>query len=283
MADRKPPPKKFDLIHRGAREPTPWGTLTFVGLRVLDVPLQHALLLPAGLGTSLFARFGIASALPHLASTSTAVLQTGVPFIDKLGHPTSALLLLFAAGSSAKQIFWQTYLSKESFPAPAALAVSVYNTVVNSANSLLFLALATTSLRSRPLISVADPSSSSFELPLSTVVGALLYVAGIGLETVAECQRKKFKDSPENAGKVCKVGVWRWARHINYFGYSVWRGGYTMVATGWVGGVVVGLVQLLDLSHRAAGVLDEYCSNRYKEQWTQFKREVPYKIVPGIY
>ncbi|KAK6957639.1 hypothetical protein Daesc_000426 [Daldinia eschscholtzii] len=238
-SDRKPPAggaKKFDLIHRGDRSPTPWGTLTFVGLRLADIPLQHALLSPAaGLGTSLLSRVGVATVTP------AAVLSTGIPFVDSLGTPTNALLLLFACGSAAKQIYWQTVLSYESFPASAALAVAL------------------------------------------TLVGTAMFLFGISLETLSEAQRKAFKDSPENKGKVCKVGVWRWARHINYFGYSLWRGGYTMVATGWIGGLAFAAAQMWDLSHRAAAVLDEYCTDKYKEQWAQFKREVPYKIFPGVY
>lgn len=273
--------KKFDLIKRGDRTPTPLGTVTFIGLRTLDLPLQHALL--SGLGTSLISKAGLATALPP----STSILQTGVPFIDSLQHPNAVLLLAFATGSTAKQIYWLTRLSRESFPASAAATVSFFNTLVNSVNSLLFLTYATTSLRSWPVLSIPVSlpflSTERLDVPLSTIVGTLMYVAGITLETVSEQQRKAFKDAPENEGKVCKVGVWRWARHINYFGYSLWRGGYTMVATGWIGGLLMGGIQLWDLSTRAVGVLDEYCSNRYKDQWLQFKREVPYKVVPGVY
>ncbi|KAI0840698.1 hypothetical protein F5Y06DRAFT_228482 [Hypoxylon sp. FL0890] len=273
--------KKFDLIKRGEKKKTPSGTITFIGLRVLDLPLQHALL--SGLGATLISKAGLTPSIP----ASTSLLQTGIPLIDSLGHPTSALLFAFATGSTVKQIYWLTRLSKESFPTSAAATVALFNTLVNSVNSLLFLTFATTSLRSVPALSIPISlpflSSERIDVPLSTVVGTLMYVAGITLETVAEQQRKAFKDAPENEGKVCKVGVWRWARHINYFGYSLWRGGYTMVATGWIGGLLMGGFQLWDLSTRAVGVLDEYCSNRYKDQWMQFKREVPYKTVPWVY
>ncbi|KAI1470594.1 DUF1295-domain-containing protein [Daldinia caldariorum] len=278
--DPKPWYKKMDLIQRGDRSPTPWGTLTFVGLRLADIPLQHALLAPAAgsLGTSLLARAGVATVLP------AAVLNTGIPFLDSLGSPTGALLLLFACGSAAKQIYWQTVLSYESFPARAALAVALYNTLMNGANALLFRAAPTSALFSRPQVPLSLPFFSfPVHIPLTTIVGLGMYVSGLALETVSEAQRKAFKDRPENRGKVCKVGVWRWARHVNYLGYSLWRGGYTMVAAGWVAGLAVTFAQMWDLGHRAAGVLDDYCSEKYKEQWAQFKREVPYKILPGIY
>ncbi|KAI2637261.1 hypothetical protein GGS26DRAFT_479893 [Hypomontagnella submonticulosa] len=278
--------KKFDLINRGAREPTPWGTLTFVGLRAADVPLQHAL--QSGLGASLLSKLGLVVAVPVTSSAAAALLHTGVPALDALGHPTSALLVLMAAGSAAKQIYWQTALSFESFPVGPAAAVAAYNTVMNGLNSLLFLAFATTSLRSQPQVPIplpfiSGPGGETLYVPLSTMVGTLMYVVGLTLETVAERQRKVFKDAPENKGKVCKVGVWRWARHINYFGYSLWRGGFTMVATGWIGGLAMMSFQMYDLGQRAASVLDEYCTGKYKDQWIQFKREVPYKLIPGVW
>ncbi|KAI2620036.1 hypothetical protein GGR54DRAFT_639803 [Hypoxylon sp. NC1633] len=266
----EPKMKKYDLIDRANKSPTPGGRLTFIGLRALDLPWQHALL--TGLGTTLLQNRGI---------TATAVpltLHTGLPSIDALAHPTSLLLFLMAAGSAAKQVYWSQYLSSESFPAGAALWVSIYNTTMNSLSTFLFLALSTTSLRSTPTLPLG-----AARLPLSTVVGALMYVGGMAIETVAERQRRVFKDDPANAGKVCKVGLWGWARHINYLGYSLWRGGYMMVGGGWPAGLIMTAFELVDLSQRAVGVLDEYCAGRYKEQWAQFKREVPYKVIPGIY
>ncbi|KAI6086156.1 hypothetical protein F4821DRAFT_238981 [Hypoxylon rubiginosum] len=286
MAAPKPPPpkRKFDLINRGDKSSTPLGTLTFLGLRALDLPLQHTLLSPSGLGLTLLSRAGLAAALP----AGTQLLHTGLPLVDALGHPQSLLLFAMAAGSAAKQAYWLTVLSAESFPASAAFAVSALNSFWNGLNAVLFLALATSSLESRPLVSVPLPAvlgvpGNSLLVPLSAVVGTAMYVGGLTLETVAEQQRKAFKAAPENAGKVCKVGAWRWARHINYFGYALWRGGYAMAATGWVGGLAMTAFLVYDLSARAAAVLDDYCTNKYKEQWFQFKREVPYTIIPGVY
>ncbi|KAI0400639.1 hypothetical protein F4802DRAFT_475510 [Xylaria palmicola] len=310
MSERK---KHFDLIRRGEKKPTLSGTLTFVGLRLADIPLQHALLTPSpsGLGVRLLTSLGLRTVFTHtstaLPSSLLAPVATLVSTSTPYSHPsssssgaaagwltslppTSLLLLLMSAGSAAKQIYWHVSLSQDSFPASAAALVSLYNTVVNSANALLFLALGTTSLLSRPHLSLPFSSSSAttatagaLTLPWSTVVGTLLYVAGMAIETVSERQRAAFKARRENKGRVCMEGLWRWARHVNYFGYSLWRGGYCMVGAGWVGGIAMGLWQGWDLGHRAVAVQDEYCSNRYGEQWVRFKQEVPYRIIPGVY
>ncbi|KAI0965622.1 hypothetical protein F4678DRAFT_327664 [Xylaria arbuscula] len=312
MAERK---KHFDLIRRGEKKPTLLGTLTFVGLRLADIPLQHTLLshssptssAPGGLGVRILTSLGLRTIfthtstalpssllLPITALTSSPSSRSGYAALGWMAPlatltPTSLILLLMSAGSTAKQLYWHLALSQDSFPAPAAAAVSGYNTFVNSANALLFLALGTTSLLSRPRISFPFPSTTSatptevFTLPLSTIVGTLLYVAGMAIETISERQRAEFKSRVENKGKVCTEGLWRWARHVNYFGYALWRGGYCMVGSGWVGGLVMGVWQGWDLSSRAVEVNDEYCSNKYGEQWARFKREVPYRIVPGVY
>ncbi|KAI1273125.1 hypothetical protein F5Y07DRAFT_273974 [Xylaria sp. FL0933] len=330
MSDRK---KHFDLIRRGEKKPTLSGTLAFIGLRLADIPLQHALLshhsssptAPSspGLGVRILTSLGIRTIFTHTSTSLPSSLLLPITAFTSSSSsspsshlssekwtalaplanltPTSLILLLMATGSAAKQIYWHLALSQDSFPASAAVAVSGYNTLVNSANALLFLALGTTSLLSRPRISFSSPNTSasasgsgsgsgsasgsaaSFTLPLSTIVGTLLYITGMAIETVAERQRAQFKRRPENKGKVCKEGLWSWARHVNYFGYALWRGGYCMVGSGWIGGIIMGLWQGWDLSHRAVAVQDEYCSGRYGEQWVRFKQEVPYRIVPGVY
>ncbi|KAI1816972.1 hypothetical protein GGS20DRAFT_575185 [Poronia punctata] len=287
--------KPFDLIHRGEKNPTLSGQLTFIGLRLADIPLQRALLSAStsGPGVRLLTCLGLRTIFTH---TSTSVptsllmpMSAQYSFWPANLNPTGLILLFMSAGSAAKQIYWLLFTSEESFPPKTACAVSFYNSAVNSLNSLLFLWLATTSLRSAPRLSFTAPSSldpaahTHFMLPLSTIVGTLCYIAGLTIEALAERQRSCFKARPENKGKVCKVGLWSWARHINYFGYSLWRGGYAMVASGWIGGLAMGLWQGYDLSQRAVNVLDGYCGNKYGEQWVKFKRDVPYRIIPGVY
>ena len=55
------------------------------------------------------------------------------------------------------------------------------------------------------------------ELRLQDYLGALILLAGIAGEALADAQLKRFRDDPANAGRVCDVGLWRWSRHPNYF------------------------------------------------------------------
>ena len=52
---------------------------------------------------------------------------------------------------------------------------------------------------------------------LQDILGALILLAGIAGETLADAQLKHFRKDPANSGRVCDAGLWRWSRHPNYF------------------------------------------------------------------
>lgn len=54
-------------------------------------------------------------------------------------------------------------------------------------------------------------------LRLQDYIGAIIALAAIAGETVADGQLRAFKVHPAHAGLVCDVGLWRWSRHPNYF------------------------------------------------------------------
>lgn len=273
-----PPARKAnDIIARGVKKPNLAGTATMIGLRALDPLLQHQIL-SKGLGTSLLAKLGLST----VPLGTALVVKTGIAAIDSLGLSLPGLILLaMSVGSAAKQIFWLTYISNEDFPPSSAVFVSAYNSVANSANSLLFVAAATSAALSTSH-SIALPGTSA-SLPLPVAVGAALYAAGMFLEAGSEVQRKWFKDGPENAGRICTGGLWGWARHINYGGYTLWRTGYALAAGSWIAGLVVGSVQAVHFVRIGMGNLDYYMSNRYGEQWARYKQRVKWSLIPGIY
>ena len=68
-------------------------------------------------------------------------------------------------------------------------------------------------------------------LGLRDVLGALVLLAAIGGEAVADRQMKAFKGDPANRGKVCDTGLWSWSRHPNYL----------FEALGWIAYPVIAL------------------------------------------
>ncbi len=270
--------RESEFIRRGHYGSSPLSTATFVGLRALDPILQYHIIRPGGWGASLLANLGVATI------SSGVAVQTGIRAIDALGLSLPRwILLAMAAGSTAKQILWLTVLSNEEFPVPMAAMVSVYNTVMNSVNTLLFVAAATSaSGASSALPRIAIPGTG-ITLPLPCALGALMYAVGISVETISEAQRKAFKSRPENKGKICRVGLWKVARHVNYAGYAVWRTGFALASGGWIPAALIMGWQAYQLLTSGVGNLDPYMTGKYGEQWEQYKRDVPWKMFPGIY
>ncbi|KAF2087506.1 hypothetical protein K490DRAFT_65894 [Saccharata proteae CBS 121410] len=259
--------RRLDLIDRGSYKSTPIGTSLFVGLRALDPLLQYGIL-AHGVGSDLLHKMGLQTLPPGLP------IQTGISLIDNLGlSPYRLILLAMSVGSMLKQNYWLLFVSREEMPAHAAIKVSIFNTLCNSLNNLAF---------TTALLSASVSSDATFpQYPL--IVGSAMFIVGMGLEWISEIQRANFKKDPKNAGKPCTGGLWKLARHINYGGYSLWRGGFAMACMGWTAGAFATGFFMWDFATRAVIVLDEYCSKRYGEDWANFKEQTPYKLLPFIY
>lgn len=52
---------------------------------------------------------------------------------------------------------------------------------------------------------------------LGEVVGAMIWTFAVGGEAVADAQLAAFRARPENRGRTCQEGLWRFSRHPNYF------------------------------------------------------------------
>jgi protein-S-isoprenylcysteine O-methyltransferase Ste14 len=256
---------KRDFIARGSSTPTPAGTTAFVVARAIEPALQWAIL-GRGLGTPLLHSLGLRTLPAGLPG------HTGVAVIDALGlSPYRLVLFGMAVGAAVKQNIWVTALSGEPMPVKAALAVGTFNAVFNSINSYAFLVGATSA-----------STESDFPQP-ALMIGSGLYVVGILAELVSEVQRKRFKSDPKNKGKAYTGGLWQYARHINYGGYTLWRVGYAIAGGGYVLGALVGAFFLTDFATRAVPALDEYCEKRYGEAWGKFKAQTRWKLIPFVY
>nr|GME03471.1 DUF1295 domain-containing protein [Ipomoea batatas] len=74
-------------------------------------------------------------------------------------------------------------------------------------------------------VTVVNASDNQPSLQARDIIGWIMWVFGIIVEVTADQQKLAFKNSPENRGKWCDVGVWKYSRHPNYFGEIVlWWG-----------------------------------------------------------
>lgn len=180
--------------------------------------------------------------------------------------PFQAVIWGMSIGAALKQIFWMLYISKEELGPGSALVICIFNSLVNSLNTSAFS------------LAAINPTWSKTGLYISLP----FYVAGILIETVSEVQRKLFKDNPKNKGKLYSDGLFGYARHINYFGYMVWRSAIALAAGGWMWAGVSATFFWRSFHNNGIPVLDEYCTKKYGEQWQAVKRKVPYAFLPGV-
>ena len=67
-------------------------------------------------------------------------------------------------------------------------------------------------------------------------IAVILWLVGMGFETIADIQLYRFKSNPDNKGKVLDTGLWHYSRHPNYFGeFCIWWGFYLFAVSsgGW--------------------------------------------------
>ncbi|KAK4228556.1 hypothetical protein QBC38DRAFT_474692 [Podospora fimiseda] len=274
MCPKNTSPKKgVDLIARGQYGVNPLGTATFIGLRALDPILQYHLIHPTkGLLASLFSKFSI-STIPVSSLPTVSFLSLSLP----LPH---WIIISLSSIAALKQIFWLLYTNKEVVTPSTAVAVGTFNSVVNSINSAFFIASATSAVYATPQITIPVLNE---QVSLPVALGALSFFVGIAMETVPEIQRKFFKEDPTNRFRICDVGLWGWARHINYGAYAIWRAGYGLAAGGWGAGIFMGAWQVGHFVTHSMGLMDDYMAGKYGAKWEAHKRKVKYLLVPGIY
>lgn len=234
-----------DPINRGIKEPSYIGTACFIGSRALDPFLQHGIL-ANGIGGNAITKLG-GNVLPQ-----GPALITNTPLDSLLGlSPYRSIIFGMSVGSMLKQNIHCGAIMQEQMAPKFGLLVGAFNSVFNSLNSLFFVCAQTS----------ASANGEHFpQTPL--IVGSSLYVLGMALEFGSELQRHAFKKDPMNKGKVYEGGLFGLSRHINYFGYTLWRAGYAIACGGWTWGAVTASWFVYDFNFRAIPGLQHYLEER---------------------
>lgn len=254
-----------DMIKRGSsKATTPNSPYVFAGARLLDIPLQYVLLTRA-----------LPSLIRQLGGIPTPI---NTPFVLGLSLHQS-ILMTMAIGSALKQSHWAIAISGEAMPVVNVVNIAVFNTIMNSFNTLLFTWSLTSAAKSS---SVPIPFLEGHELPLYAVVGSAMYVVGLAIEWYSEIQRRDFKNDAKNRGKCYTGGLFSLVRHPNYQGYTIWRAGYSLTSSGLVWSSFIAFFFSYNFLTNGIPLLDAYCSDRYGAAWAKYKELVPWKLVPGV-
>ncbi|XP_031261734.1 uncharacterized protein LOC116127623 isoform X1 [Pistacia vera] len=118
-------------------------------------------------------------------------------------------------------------------------------------------------------LTVVNASDRDPSLQAVDIIGWIMWSVGASIEASADQQKLAFKNSPENRGKWCNVGVWNYSRHPNYFGeIFLWWGIFiasTPVLEGAEWLVILGPIFLTLLLLFVSGIplLEESADKKY--------------------
>ena len=118
-------------------------------------------------------------------------------------------------------------------------------------------------------------------LGIVDLVGALLYVAGSYVGTASEYARHLWKALPANQGHLYTGGLFRYSRHINYFGdLLLFLGCGILTGQLWTG--IVPLAMGVNFALVIIPAHDAYLAMRYSREFDDYAQRTK-KLVPFLY
>ena len=112
-------------------------------------------------------------------------------------------------------------------------------------------------------------------------LGVLLFIIGSYFNTYSEIQRKRFKNNPNNKGKLYTQGLFQYARHINYFGDVCWVTGWAIITHNlWAG--IIPIMLTLGFIFFFIPELSNYLEKKYGDNYQHWSKNTK-KLIPFIY
>jgi protein-S-isoprenylcysteine O-methyltransferase Ste14 len=113
------------------------------------------------------------------------------------------------------------------------------------------------------------------------VFGAFLYVAGSYLNTGSEYARLAWKQEPAHQGALYTGGLFRYSRHINYFGDEILFIGYALVTnSAWA--LIIPAFMFLGFVFANIPSLDRYLARKYGDEFEAYAGRTK-KFIPFVY
>ena len=125
---------------------------------------------------------------------------------------------------------------------------------------------------------LAAAANPEYRVTAWVVLACLVWLGSMAGESLADRQLARFRADPGNRGRTCRVGLWAWSRHPNYFFEWLHWFSYLLLAvgTGWVWLGLLGPVLMFAFLYRVSGIpWTEAQSLRSRgEDYARYQREV---------
>lgn len=110
-------------------------------------------------------------------------------------------------------------------------------------------------------------------------LGLAIWVTGFGIEVVADSQKTRFRQDPENTGTFISTGLWAWSRHPNYLGEIILWIGIAVIAfpvlSSWQYLTLLSPIFVFFLLTRVSGV--PMLEAKAEEKWGGDERYLAYR------
>lgn len=118
-------------------------------------------------------------------------------------------------------------------------------------------------------------------LNITDLAGMVLYLAGSFINTFSELQRHRWKSGHQNQGHLYTGGLFKRARHINYFGDIILFSGFALIAND-MRALYIPLIMALNFVFILIPAKEAYLQKRYGEEFEAYSRRSK-KLIPLIY
>jgi len=118
-------------------------------------------------------------------------------------------------------------------------------------------------------------------LGAAAAVGGVLFAVGSWMNSYAEYARHRWKQRPENAGRLYTEGLFRYSRHPNYLGDMLSFSGLCLIAGHWLTAIVP-LLMLAGFVFVNIPILDSHLHDHYGSDFDEYARRTR-KLIPYLY
>lgn len=138
-------------------------------------------------------------------------------------------------------------------------------------------------------IAISTDAASRAPIGWLTVVGIIVWVAGMTIEIVADAQKSAFRADPRHKDEFIRTGLWSRSRHPNYFGEIViWVGVFLTAAPvlgGWQWVAILSPLFVILLLTRVSGIplLEARAEKKWGDRadYVEYRENTP-SLIPRL-